>query len=279
MKNYMNTIFPFIGIIPSLFGEESKDSLRAKLDASISSGPEQFELKESEKVDETPTINNLIPGAKEIPLQMLIDAGFSIKAYLKDDSENCLDDKNGSGVIILNIQHEDPNKHLLSDGFSMQFDAITEIEIATLNTLILDSFKPGILGANYDINEAVKVGSLKIRDILLEREEAKKIREETLLKYSNDPDLQKKDTKRLLENLKFKHKQIANKKDADKSQEFTAGALKILASIAGINNLKSFDDIKDIPLFKEELEKGGSFSDLLNRFCDLASKLPGTEGK
>ena len=278
MKKYMNTVFPIIGKIDTLFNVSSKDELRKELTNHVNNKSEEFELKDSEKIDDNNIIKNAIPGAKEIPLERFLDAGFSIKVYLKDDSENCIDDKNGSGVLMISIQHEDPNKNLLVDGFSMQFDAITEIEIATLNTLLLDSWKPGIFGEKYDINEALKVGSLKIRDILLEREEAKKIREEKIETYKNNPELQKKDTKKLLENLRYKFNQLKDKTEVDKSQEFTKGALKILASIAGINNIGSFDEVKNIPIFKEELEKGGSFSDLLNKFCDQASQLPAKTG-
>ena len=274
MKNYMNTIFPIIGKIPELFGVDSKETFRKDLGEVITSGTKEFELKESEKIDENSTVMNLIPGAREIPLQKLFDAGFTIKAYLKEDSEFCVDDLQGSGVIILNIQHEDPNKALLVDGYSMQFDPITEIQIATLNTLILDNEKPGLFGKKYDISEAVKVGSMKIRDILLEREEAKRIRDERLQKYRENPELQNRDTKKLLENLKHKYNTLKNKEDANLSQEFTKGALQILGSIAGINDLKSFDDIKNIPIFKAELDKNTSFSGLLNKFCEMAKQLP-----
>jgi hypothetical protein len=276
MKNYINTIFPLVGNIGALFGVKDKNEFRKKLEDShsVKLDVDVFDLEESERIDENTTLKNLVPGAKEIPLQMLLDAGFSIKAYLKDETKNCLDDYKDSGVIIINIQHEDPNKALLADGFSMQFDAITEIEVANLNALILNDWKPGIFGANYKLDKALKVGSMKIRDILLEREEAKKIREERIQKYLNDPELQKKDTKKLLENLKFKYKTLAAKNDADQTQQFTQGALKILGDIAGINDLKSFDDLKNIPVFKQEIEKGGSFADQLNKFCELASKLP-----
>lgn len=275
MKRYINTIFPLVGNIGALFGVKDKNELREKLkDAHhVKLEKEVFDLEDSERVDENTTLKNLIPGAKEIPLQMLLDAGFSIKAYLKDETENCFDDLKDSGVLIINIQHEDPNKSLLVDGFSMQFDAITEIEVANLNALILNDWKPGIFGETYELDKAIKVGSMKIRDILLEREEAKKIRDEKIQKYKNDPELQKRDTKKLLENLKFKYKTLANKNEADQSQVFTQGALKILGDIAGINNLTSFDDLKNIPIFKQEIEKGGSFADQLNKFCELASKL------
>ena len=275
MKKYINTIFPLVGNIGALFGVKDKNELREKLkDAHhVKLEKEVFDLEDSERVDENTTLKNLIPGAKEIPLQMLLDAGFSIKAYLKDETENCFDDLKDSGVLIINIQHEDPNKSLLVDGFSMQFDAITEIEVANLNALILNDWKPGIFGETYELDKAIKVGSMKIRDILLEREEAKKIRDEKIQKYKNDPELQKRDTKKLLENLKFKYKTLANKNEADQSQLFTQGALKILGDIAGINNLTSFDDLKNIPIFKQEIEKGGSFADQLNKFCELASKL------
>lgn len=274
MQSYMKTIFPVIGKIPTLFKVKSKNELREAIGEKLSFEKTEFPLTEAERIDEADKIDNLIPGIREIPLQKLFDAGFTIKAYLKEDSKNCVDDLNESGVLIINIQHSNPDEAYLVDGFSLQFDPVTEIEISTINALILNNEKPGIFGPKYDINESAKVGSIKIRDILLEREEAKKLRDEALKKYSENPELRNKDTKKIIENLRFKFNQIKDKASADKSAEFTQGALKLLSTIAGINNLESFDQIKNVPLFKEELDKGGSFSDLLQRFCTLAEALP-----
>ena len=276
MAKHLNTIFPIVGIIPKLFGTETKEEFRSKLlETDIKSSlKDEFELGEAEVINENETtVKNYIPGATQIPLQMLLDAGFTINAYLKDDTEDCIDDKKGSGVIIVSIQHEDPRKAYLTDGFSMNLDPITEIEVSTLSTLILGKEVPGVFGPKYDLNELAKTSSLRIRDILLDRAEARRLRQEKIDEYNKNPELREKHTKKAFENLKFKFSQIKDKKDADKSAEFTKGALSILGQIAGINNLKSFDELKSIPMFKKEIDAGGSFGELLIKFSDMAEKL------
>ena len=280
MAKNLNTIFPVAAVMSELFGK-TKDELREELRNSgskVIEVPTSFELAEAERVSvdlelEDSTIPNLIPGAIEVPLQKLFDAGFTIKCYLKNDTENCIDDKNESGILIFNLQHVDPSKSSMIDGYSMNFDPISEIEITTLNAAILLDEKPGLFGEKFKLDEAMKHSSIRIRDIILEREESRKILLAKIEEYNKNPEKREKDTKKAFENLKFKYTQLKNKENADKSQEFTKGALQILGSIAGINNLKSFDELKNIPVFKKELDAGGSFADLLNRFCDMASQV------
>lgn len=280
MANHLNTIFPMAAIIEKLFGK-TKDQLRDELDKIGSErivAPASFVLEKQEEISsdlelENATIKNAIPGAIKIPLQYMLDAGFTIDFYLKDDTENCIDDKNGSGIIIMNVQHENPKASSLIDGYSINFDPISEIEIATLNSVILDYQIPGVFGKKYDINEAMKHSSIRIRDIILEREETRKLMLAKLEEYNKNPEKREKDTKKAFENLKFKWSTLKNKADADKSQEFTQGALKILGGIAGINNLKSFDELKNIPIFKKEIDAGGSFAELLDKFCSMASSM------
>lgn len=285
MKRHLNTIFPIMAIVPKLFGTSTKqefiDSLAGNHEIKVQ---DSFELSEAERVndlelEDAERINNMIPGAIEIPLQKLFDAGFTIKCYLKQPTENCLDDRNEAGVLLFNIQHQNPNASFMVDGFSTQLDAISEIEIATLNATILNDEQPGILGAKYDIGLAQKAGSIRIRDILLERAEAKMIRERKIEEYNANPELRDKHTKKAVENLKFKFKQNQTKGNGDLSKEFTESALKILGTVAGINNLKSFDELKEIPVFKKEIEAGGSFAELLGKFCDMTNALPGMEAQ
>lgn len=283
MKRHLNTIFPIMAIIPKLFGTKTKqefvDSLAGNKELKL---PISFELNDTEKVndlelEDSNKINNLIPGAIEIPLQKLFEAGFTFKCYLKQSTENCVDDKNEAGVLIFNLQHSNPNGSFMIDGFSTQLDAISEIEIATLNAVILNDEQPGIFGEKYDLEQAQKVGSIRIRDILLEREEARKIREKKIEEYNANPELREKHTKKAVENLKFKFKSAQAKGSADFSKEFTDSALKILGTVAGINNLKSFDELKEIPVFKKEIDAGGSFAELLTKFCDMTKALPGVK--
>lgn len=277
MNTHLNTIFPIAGNIAKLFGTETKNDFVEKLESlqtkKIVPTQTQFDIEENEQVDDSKIVKNFIPGATEIPLQTLIDAGFTFKAYLKDSTENCVDDKKDSGIIVISIQHEDPKRATLVDGLSFQFDQITEIEVATLNTIILDSEKPGVLGTRYNLDHLSKASSLKIRDILIEREELRRIRDEKLEEYNKNPELRERHTKKAFEKLKFKHSQLKDKSNADKSAEFTKGALQILGQVAGINNLKSFEELKNIPMFKKEIDAGGSFGELLTKFCDMASKI------
>ena len=282
MRRHLGTIFPIMAIIPKLFGTKTKqefiDSLAGNDEIIL---PKSFTLDDAEKLndlelEDSNTIPNHIPGAIEIPLQKLFDAGFNIKCYLKQPTENCLDDKNEAGVLMFNIQHEDPTKSFMIDGFSTQLDSISEIEIATLNAVILNHERPGVFGERYDINRALKAGSIGIRDILLERAEARKIREAKIEEYNANPELRDKHTKKAVENLRFKFNK-AKTTDADLSSEFTKEALKILGMVAGINNLTSFEELKAVPLFKQEIDKGGSFAELLTKFCDMTKALPGLE--
>ena len=284
MKRHLSTVFPIMAVIPKLFGTATKEEFIESLAGNHTIElPKSFALDENEKLndlelEDVNNIDNLIPGAIEVPLQRLFDAGFTIKCYLKQPTENCVDDKNGAGVLVFNIQHQNPNESYMMDGFSIQLDAISEIEIATLNAVILNDEQPGIFGEKYEINKALKAGSIKIRDILLEREEAKKIREKKIEEYNANPELREKHTKKAVENLKFKFK-TTQTKDGDISKEFTQAALSILGTVAGINNLKSFDQLKEIPIFKKEIDAGGSFAELLNKFCEMTSTIPGVEVK
>ena len=285
MKRHLKTIFPVMAIIPKLFGTKTKqefvDSLAGNHEIKLA---DSFELNDAEKVndlelEDSDRIKNHIPGAIEIPLQTMYNAGFTFNCYLKQPTENCIDDKNEAGVIIISIQHKDPNRSFLIDGFSTQLDAITEIEVATLNAAIIDDQTPGIFGEKYDLGQSQKVGSIRIRDILLEREEARKIREKKIEEYNANPELREKHTKKAVENLKFKFQSNKNKGNGDHSKEFTEAALKILGTIAGINNLKTFDELKNIPVFKKEIDAGGSFAELLTKFCEMTKALPGMEGQ
>lgn len=285
MKRHLNTIFPVMAVIPKLFGTKTKSEFINSLAGNHEiTGPASFELNDAERIndlelEDSNQITNHIPGAIEIPLQKLYDAGFTIKCYMKQSTENCIDDKNEAGVLIFSIQHKNPNEALVVDGFSTQLDTISEIEIATLNALILNDEQPGIFGEKYDINQAQKVGSIRIRDILLEREEARRIREKKIEEYNANPELREKHTKKAVENLKFKFKSNQLKGDGDFSKEFTQSALKILGTVAGINNLKSFDELKNIPVFKKEIDAGGSFAELLTKFCEMANAIPGMENQ
>lgn len=279
MKKYLNSIIPFVAVIPKLFGTETKVAFRESLDQTKRVEiPKEFTLDDSEKIDELGlgeaiTIENKIPGATEIPLQKLFDAGFTIRAYLKDDTEDCPDDRRESGIIIVSIQHKDPTASFLQDCYSTRVHKVSEVEIATLNSAIVESEVPEAFGKKYESEKLYKASNLKLLGYKIEEEVNNKIRAEKVAQYQKNPELAEKHTKKNLDKLRFKHQQF-EKGILPKETTFQDEVLKVLGEIAGIHDLKSFDDLKDIPLFKQELEKGGSFSDLLDRFCKLAESLP-----
>lgn len=279
MKKYLNSIIPFVAVIPKLFGTETKAAFRESLDQSKRVEiAKEFTLIDEEKIEElglgeAVAVANKIPGATEIPLQTLLDAGFTVKAYLKDDTEDCPDDRRESGIIILSIQHTDPSASFLQDCFSTKVHKVTEVEIATLNSAIVASEVPGAFGKQYEMDKLFKASNFKLIEYKLEDDINNRIRAEKVAQYQKNPELAEKHTKKNLDKLRFKHQQF-EKGVLPKENTFQDEVLKVLGEIAGIHDLKSFDDLKDIPLFKQELEKGGSFSELLDRFCKLAESLP-----
>ena len=279
MKKYLNSIIPFVAVIPKLFGTETKVAFRKSLDSSKRIElPKELVLAEEEKYDElglgeATVMENKIPGATEIPLQTLLDAGFTIKAYLKDDTAECPDDRRESGIVIISIQHTHPQESFLQDCFSTKVHKVTEVEISTLNSAIVATEVPGAFGQGYEMEKLYKASNLKLLEYKLEEEVNAKIRAEKVAQYQKNPELAEKHTKKALEKLKFKHQQF-EKGIVPKENTFQDEVLKVLGEIAGIHDLKSFDELKEIPLFKQELEKSGNFADLLDRFCKLAESLP-----
>lgn len=280
MKKYLNSIVPFVAVIPKLFGTETKEAFRKSLvGGRVVTLPETLKLDEAEQLkelglEETTEIKNTVPGAIEIPLQKLFDAGFKITAYLKDDTEACPDDRKESGIIVVSIQHEDTSKSFLQDCFSTKVHKVTEIEISTLNSAIVAAEVPGAFGNNYDMDKLYKAANFKLLEYKMEDEINSKIRAEKVAQYKKNPEMAEKHTKKALEKLKFKHSQF-EKGIVPKETTFQDEVFKVLGEIAGIHDLKSFDELKEIPLFKAELEKSGNFADLLDRFSKLAESLPG----
>lgn len=281
MKKYLNSVIPFVAVIPKLFGTATKDEFRKKL---LDRGskkltlPTTLDLAEEEQIRElklhgVKTIDNLVPGAIEIPMDMILESGFSIKFYLKDDTVDCPDDKKESGIIMASIQHNDTKRSFLQDSFSTKFHKVTEIEVATLNSVIVADEIPDAFGKNYEMDKLYKASNFKLLEFKLEDEINKRVREEKIRLYQANPEMAEKHTKKALEKLKFKLAQSA-KGIAPKDTTFTDEVLRVLGEVAGIHNLDSFDQLKDIPMFKNEIDKGGSFAELLERFSNLAESLP-----
>lgn len=262
VKKYLNTVLPISAEVGKLFGKETVEEVRS-------------ELKEKQHYIEG---HDLIPGAVEIPLEDIINAGFKIKFFLKDDTGSAVD-KFNSGIIVASIQHEDTSKATLVDGLSFNFDPKSEVEISTLISFIVKDMVPEAFGKEYDLKQLAATSSDKIRSILEEAALNKKIREEKLKQYEANPELARKHTKKALEKLAYKHKEIMKAKSSDQEAilKFQQSALTIIGEIFGMNNIKTFEDLKQIPEFKAELDKGGSFAEILEKFSLLIDAKTRTE--
>lgn len=255
-KRFLNSIFPLSAEIGKLFGKNTVKEVRE-------------ELKQENTII---TCGDLIPGAVEIPLQKMLDAGFNIRFFLKDDTGSA-SDKFESGIIIASIQHNDVDSATIVDGFSFNFDPRSEVEIATLSSAIVKEMVPKAFGETYDINKLFKSSSDKIRELMDEAEMNKKIRDEKVRLYEADPSLAQKHTKKAIANLKFKHQTLMKSKTNDLSlvKDFQMQAVKILGEIFGMNGLKTFEDLKKIPEIKAELDKGGNLAEVIERLSEVVS--------
>lgn len=256
-KKFLNSVFPISAEIGKLYNKETVEEVRAELKQSgnhIING------------------SDLIPGAVEIPLEKMIDAGFSVRFFLKDNTESVVD-KFNSGIIIASIQHNDVTSASVIDGFSFNFDPRSEVEISTLTSAIVYDTVPGAFGGDYDINKLFASSSDKIRDLIQEAELNRKIREEKVRIYEANPKLAQKHTKKALDKLKFKHNELLHlkSKDLNAVKAFQLQAVTIIGEIFGMNGLKSFEDLKRIPEIKAELDKGGNLAEVIERISEVVA--------
>ena len=113
--------------------------------------------------------------------------------------------------------------------------------------------------------------SLRIDDIIKKKIEDKQIRDEKIAKYEANPELAQKHTKKAIENLRLKHQIFLKKemKTQNDVNEFNQHILRLMENILEINNLKSFKDLRDVPVIKEELDKGGNLGDILAKLAAM----------
>lgn len=256
-KKYLGSIIPFVLDLAKALGVGTKEEALRKLKGDGSN----LVIKGSGNV----------PDAIKLSVQDVVDLGFDVNFYLKSATKLCPDDLDNSAVIIASIQHRDPVGCLVADGLTRQLDPITEIEASTIMTKIVATEIPDAYGVNYDLEKLLIVSSERIDEIIKRKIEDKKIRDAKIAKYEKDPELAQKHSRKALENLKLKHKVLESKnaKTADDINEFNNHLLRLIENILDINGLKSFKDLKKVPVIAEELARGGSFKDILEKLANM----------
>lgn len=247
--SYLNSVFAMVGKMTEIF---KRDSVEKILE----------EYKDAPRIVGGKNIPDLI----EVPLQTLLDNGFTIKTYIKTPTDSSVDLAN-CGAIIFNIQHEDIKRCLLRDTLTTKLDEQSEIEISTAITNLIHQTVPTAFGKEYEIEKLIDHGSTLIDNIRKKYELDKKLIELQIKKYNENPELARKTTKKAIENLKYKQKMLNSKKEKTQAEvnKFQEEFLRIVGDISiangGVADLESF---KQIPEIKEEIEKGSDISKILD---------------
>lgn len=254
-KDYLGSVIPFVMDISKALNAKDKAEAIGMLEGGI--------------VIEGFGTN--IPGAIKLTPADVEKLGFEINFYIKQSSPLCPDDLDDSVVLVASIQHKEARKALVADGLTRQLDPITEIQTSAIITKIVAEEIPNAYGANYDISKMLESSSARIDDIIKQKIENKKIRDAKIAKYEANPELAQKHTKKALENLRLKHQIFEKKamKSQDEVNDFNNHLLRLMENILEINNLKSFKDLRKVPVIKEELDKGGNLGDVLAKLASL----------
>lgn len=255
-KKYLGSIIPFVLDIAKAMNTETKVEAIGLL-----TGGEEVISGYGEN----------IPGAIKLTQEDIEKLGFKINFYLKQHSSLCPDDLDNSVVLVASIQHRDAYGCLVADGLTRQLDPVTEIQTSTIITKIVAEEIPGAYGDSYDMDKLMEGSSLRIDDIIKKKIEDKQIRDEKIAKYEANPELAQKHTKKAIENLRVKHQIFLKKemKTQNDVNEFNQHILRLMENILEINNLKSFKDLRDVPVIKEELDKGGNLGDILAKLAAM----------
>lgn len=255
-KKYLGSIIPFVLDIAKAMDTETK----AEAIGLLTGGDEVIS-----------GYGENIPGAIKLSQEDIEKLGFKINFYLKQHSSLCPDDLDNSVVLVASIQHRDAYGCLVADGLTRQLDPVTEIQTSTIITKIVAEEIPGAYGDSYDMDKLMEGSSLRIDDIIKKKIEDKQIRDEKIAKYEANPELAQKHTKKAIENLRLKHQIFLKKemKTQNDVNEFNQHILRLMENILEINNLKSFKDLRDVPVIKEELDKGGNLGDILAKLAAM----------
>ena len=252
MKKYMDTIIPISCDLEKAFPGDG--NLKGR------------ELLLSKKIGEVECGG--ITSAVEIPMSFLEENGFTVRAYLKNvDTENPASvDKKSSGIIVVSIQHKEQEKSFMQDAVNLKLDTRSELEVSTLITTLVDYEKPKALG-EFNLSKFYEVTKENLKKIAEQEAYTREQRNKTIEMYAKDPEKAKKETKKVLDNIRFKNQQMKDKKDktANDIKKFQDDLLVLVNKLCVVNGgVNSIEDIKKIPEVAAEIEKGSDIAKVLD---------------
>ena len=151
-----------------------------------------------------------------------------------------------SGIIVVSIQHKEQEKSFMQDDVNLKLDTRSELEVSTLITTLVDYEKPKALG-EFDLSKFYEVTKENLKKIAEQEAYTREQRNKTIEMYAKDPEKAKKETKKVLDNIRFKNQQMKDKKDktANDIKKFQDDLLVLVNRLCTVNGgINSIEDIK-----------------------------------
>ena len=151
-----------------------------------------------------------------------------------------------SGIIVVSIQHKEQEKSFMQDAVNLKLDTRSELEVSTLITTLVDYEKPKALG-EFDLSKFYEVTKENLKKIAEQEAYTREQRNKTIEMYAKDPEKAKKETKKVLDNIRFKNQQMKDKKDktANDIKKFQDDLLVLVNRLCTVNGgINSIEDIK-----------------------------------
>ena len=251
-KKYMDTIIPIVCDLEKAFPGENGVS-----------GREYIKSQAINKLD-----CDGIVSAVEIPFSFLEEHGFTVRAYLKDAHlvNPAIVDKKKSGVIVVSIQHKEQEKSYMQDAINLKLDSRSELEVSTLITNLVEYEKPGALGA-FDLAKFHAATKTNLEKIAEQERYTKEQRDKFIEEYAKDPEKARKETKKVLDNIRFKQAQLKDKKDKTSNdiKKFQEDLLTLVNRLCNVNGgINSIEEIRKIPEIAVEIEKGSDIAKVMD---------------
>ena len=252
MKKYMDTIIPISCDLEKAFPGDG--NLKGR------------ELLLSKKISEVECGG--VTSAVELPISFLEENGFTVRAYLKNvDTENPASvDKKSSGIIVVSIQHKEQEKSYMQDAINLKLDSRSELEVSTLITNLVEYEKPGALGA-FDLAKFHAATKTNLEKIAEQERYTKEQRDKFIEEYAKDPEKARKETKKVLDNIRFKQAQLKDKKDKTSNdiKKFQEDLLTLVNRLCNVNGgINSIEEIRKIPEIAAEIEKGSDIAKVMD---------------
>lgn len=252
MKKYMDTIIPISCDLEKAFPGDG--NLKGR------------ELLLSKKIGEVECGG--VTSAVELPVSFLEENGFTVRAYLKNvDTENPASvDKKSSGIIVVSIQHKEQEKSYMQDAINLKLDSRSELEVSTLITNLVEYEKPGALGA-FDLAKFHAATKTNLEKIAEQERYTKEQRDKFIEEYAKDPEKARKETKKVLDNIRFKQAQLKDKKDKTSNdiKKFQEDLLTLVNRLCNVNGgINSIEEIRKIPEIAAEIEKGSDIAKVMD---------------